>query len=141
MVADALSRKSIHHLCSTLSRVSLRDEIEKMGVHVIKKGENIGDLTIEPELYSEIREKQQYGSRIAKWWALAANGETTWLGLDTDASLYFEGCWCVPDDEELQRSILSEAHNTPYSVHPGGDKLYKGLKKTFWWPGMKREVA
>ena len=36
---------------------------------------------------------------------------------------------------------MSEAHNTPYSVHPGGDKLDKDLKQNFWWPGMKREVA
>ncbi|CAH9107429.1 unnamed protein product, partial [Cuscuta europaea] len=36
---------------------------------------------------------------------------------------------------------MEEGHNTPYSVHPGGDKLYKDLKKNFWWPGMKREVA
>ena len=30
---------------------------------------------------------------------------------------------------------------TLYSVHPSGDKLYKDLKQTFWWPNMKREVA
>ena len=36
---------------------------------------------------------------------------------------------------------MSEAHSTPYSVHPGGDKLYKDLKMTFWWPNMKREIA
>ena len=36
---------------------------------------------------------------------------------------------------------MEEGHNTPYSVHPGGDKLYKDLKKVYWWPRMKREVA
>ncbi|XP_074297602.1 peptidyl-prolyl cis-trans isomerase FKBP65-like [Silene latifolia] len=36
---------------------------------------------------------------------------------------------------------MTEAHCTPYSVHPGGDKLYMDLKKTFWWPDMKKEVA
>ncbi|XP_074306221.1 uncharacterized protein LOC141641461 [Silene latifolia] len=36
---------------------------------------------------------------------------------------------------------MTEAYCTPYSVYPGGDKLYKALKKTFWWPGMKKEVA
>ncbi|XP_074305949.1 uncharacterized protein LOC141641177 [Silene latifolia] len=56
-------------------------------------------------------------------------------------SLRFKGRWCVPDDEELKRNILTEAHNTPYYVHPGGDKLYKDLKKTFLWPGIKKEVA
>ncbi|XP_074297160.1 uncharacterized protein LOC141627849 [Silene latifolia] len=81
VVADALRRKSIHHLCSVLSRVSLREEIEKMGVHVIRKGETTGDLTVEPELYSKIFEKQQYDLGMAKWWAFVASAKTTRLGL------------------------------------------------------------
>ena len=36
---------------------------------------------------------------------------------------------------------MEEGHNTPYSIHPGGDKLYKDLKKVYWWPNMKKEVA
>ncbi|XP_074297880.1 uncharacterized protein LOC141628674 [Silene latifolia] len=36
---------------------------------------------------------------------------------------------------------MTDAYCTPYSVHPGGDKLYKDLKKTFWWLGLKKEVA
>ncbi|XP_074291190.1 protein FAR1-RELATED SEQUENCE 7-like [Silene latifolia] len=36
---------------------------------------------------------------------------------------------------------MTEARCTLYSVHLGGDKLYKYLKKTFWWPGMKKDVA
>lgn len=36
---------------------------------------------------------------------------------------------------------MEEAHNSPYSMHPGGDKLYKDMKKVFRWPNMKREVA
>ncbi|XP_010684432.1 uncharacterized protein LOC104898992 [Beta vulgaris subsp. vulgaris] len=51
------------------------------------------------------------------------------------------GRWCVPNDLELKKKILEEAHCTPYSVHPGCDKLYKDLKANFWWPCMMREVA
>ena len=58
-----------------------------------------------------------------------------------DGSLRYKGRWCLPKDDELKRRVMKEAHSTPYSVHPGGDKLYKDLKKTFWWPNMKREVA
>ncbi|XP_074297727.1 uncharacterized protein LOC141628488 [Silene latifolia] len=36
---------------------------------------------------------------------------------------------------------MTEAHCTPYSVHLGSDKLYKILKKTLWWPSMKKDVA
>ena len=27
------------------------------------------------------------------------------------------------------------------TVHPGGTKMYKDLKRNFWWEGMKREIA
>ncbi|XP_074300800.1 uncharacterized protein LOC141632122 [Silene latifolia] len=102
VVADALSRKSVHSLCTILSRLKLRDEVEKMGIHVIRKGDVFGDYTMEPEIYEEIR-----------------------------VILRFEERWCVPANEDLKRKIMTEAHATPYSVHLGGDKLYKDLKKTF----------
>ena len=35
----------------------------------------------------------------------------------------------------------SEAHDSPYSIHPGGTKTYQDLKERFWWHGMKRETA
>ncbi|XP_057249962.1 uncharacterized protein LOC130591075 [Beta vulgaris subsp. vulgaris] len=56
-------------------------------------------------------------------------------------SMVFRGRTCVPDKEALKKRILEEAHNNPFSVHPGGKKLYKDLKQTFWWSNMKQEVA
>ncbi|WVZ93662.1 LOW QUALITY PROTEIN: hypothetical protein U9M48_039627 [Paspalum notatum var. saurae] len=37
--------------------------------------------------------------------------------------------------------VLTEAHETAYSIHPGSEKMYQDLKQKFWWYGMKREVA
>jgi hypothetical protein len=36
---------------------------------------------------------------------------------------------------------MKEAHGTPYSIHPGGTKMYQDLKETFRWHGMKRDIA
>ena len=36
---------------------------------------------------------------------------------------------------------MEEAHRTKYSVHPGSDKMYLDLKKQYWWPNMKAEIA
>ena len=43
--------------------------------------------------------------------------------------------------DQIQKLILSEAHDTAYSIHPGGTKMYYDLKEKFWWYGMKRAVA
>ena len=48
---------------------------------------------------------------------------------------------CVPDIQEIKSIILKEAHETPYSIHPGSTKMYMDLKKVFWWNNMKREIA
>ncbi|XP_074265853.1 uncharacterized protein LOC141588302 [Silene latifolia] len=144
VVADALSRKSIHALISARSRVRMLGELRKMGIYMIRRGEPIGDMTVEPELYEEIRELQKEDARVQKWRRAVEQAGTepySKFSIHSDGSLRFGQRWCVPANEELKRKILTEAHATPYSVHPGGDKLYKDLKKTFWWPNMKKEVT
>jgi hypothetical protein len=49
-----------------------------------------------------------------------------------------DGRTVVPNDVELRRDILNEAHHT---IHPENTKMYQDLKKKFWWCGMKRNVA
>ncbi|KAK1679753.1 hypothetical protein QYE76_040601 [Lolium multiflorum] len=55
--------------------------------------------------------------------------------------LWYNGRLCVPSDSELKQVILKEAHDTLYSIHPGGTKMYQDLKEQFWWHGMKREIG
>ncbi|WMV19086.1 hypothetical protein MTR67_012471 [Solanum verrucosum] len=37
--------------------------------------------------------------------------------------------------------ILTEPHNSKYSIHPGNIKMYRDLQKVFLWNGMKRDIA
>jgi len=48
---------------------------------------------------------------------------------------------CVPNNEEIKKMILEEAHQSKLSTHSSTTKMYQDLKKMFWWPKMKREVA
>ena len=48
---------------------------------------------------------------------------------------------CVPDVDGLRQRILQEAHNAPYSVHPGVTKMYQDVKGMYWWNGIKKDVA
>ncbi|WVZ80698.1 LOW QUALITY PROTEIN: hypothetical protein U9M48_028155 [Paspalum notatum var. saurae] len=41
----------------------------------------------------------------------------------------------------IRKLILSEAHDTAYSIHPRSTKMYYDSKERFWWYGMKRAVA
>ncbi|GKB84596.1 putative reverse transcriptase domain-containing protein [Tanacetum coccineum] len=42
---------------------------------------------------------------------------------------------------DRQTLIMHESHKSKYSIHPGSDKMYQDLKKLYWWPNMKAEIA
>nr|GEU48597.1 putative reverse transcriptase domain-containing protein [Tanacetum cinerariifolium] len=37
--------------------------------------------------------------------------------------------------------IMHESHKSKYSIHPGSDKMYQDLKKLYWLPNMKADIA
>ena len=53
----------------------------------------------------------------------------------------FDNQLCVPNDPDLKEEILKKAHNTSYTIHPGGTKMYRDLRETFWWNNMKRQIV
>ena len=48
---------------------------------------------------------------------------------------------CVPDVDDLRKSIMEEAHCFAYAMHPGSTKIYCTIKVNYWWSGMKKDVA
>ena len=42
--------------------------------------------------------------------------------------LYYKNRVCVPDDNDLRKVILEEAHNGSFAIHPGSTKMYQDLK-------------
>ncbi len=53
------------------------------------------------------------------------------FSISPDGILHCKGRLCIPDDAQLKEQILSEAHTTPYLVHPGTTKMYKDLREQF----------
>ncbi|GJX26532.1 putative reverse transcriptase domain-containing protein [Tanacetum coccineum] len=47
----------------------------------------------------------------------------------------------IPCFGNLRALIMHESHKSKYSIHPGSDKMYQDLKKLYWWPNMKPEIA
>ena len=72
---------------------------------------------------------------------MVRNGDKTKFLEKEAGSLYFQHRLCVPNDKELKQKLLFEAHNTVFTMHPGGNKMYQDLKQLYWWKGMKRDVT
>jgi hypothetical protein len=60
---------------------------------------------------------------------------------DEQGTMWFKDRICFPDIESLHETILREAHDSDYSIHPGSTKMHQDLKQKYWWYGLKRDVA
>jgi hypothetical protein len=60
---------------------------------------------------------------------------------DYEGVLWYKGRICVPDVKELKDKILRESHESTYSIHLGGNKMYLSHNATYWWYKIKRDVA
>ncbi|GJY25235.1 putative reverse transcriptase domain-containing protein [Tanacetum coccineum] len=58
-----------------------------------------------------------------------------------DGTLCLNGRSWIPCFGDLRTLIMHESHKSKYSIHPGSDKMYRDLKKLYWWPNMKAEIA
>ncbi|GKF13863.1 putative reverse transcriptase domain-containing protein, partial [Tanacetum coccineum] len=47
----------------------------------------------------------------------------------------------IPCFGNLRALIMPESHKSKYSIHLGSEKMYQDLKKLYWWPNMKVEIA
>ncbi|GKB18348.1 putative reverse transcriptase domain-containing protein [Tanacetum coccineum] len=48
---------------------------------------------------------------------------------------------CYPFMCKLRTVIMHESYKSKYSIHPGSDKMYQDMKKLYWWPNMKANIA
>ena len=94
-----------------------------------------------PTLESEIRQHQKDDEKLQEIRELLKKGKAPHFREDDQGTLWYKNRICVPDVNDLRKLILSEAHDTANSIHPGSTKMYYDLKERFWWYGIKRSVA
>ncbi|KAA0047194.1 DNA/RNA polymerases superfamily protein [Cucumis melo var. makuwa] len=98
-------------------------------------------LSRKPTLRQRIIDAQSNDPYLVEKRGLAEAGQVVEFSLSSDGGLLFERRLCVPSDSAVKTELLSEAHSSPFSMHPGSTKMYQDLKRVYWWRNMKREVA
>ncbi|GJS59743.1 putative reverse transcriptase domain-containing protein [Tanacetum coccineum] len=58
-----------------------------------------------------------------------------------DGTLCLHGRSWLPCYGDLRSVIMHESHKSKYSIHPGSKKMYQDVKKQYWWPNMKADIA
>ncbi|WVZ80632.1 LOW QUALITY PROTEIN: hypothetical protein U9M48_028091 [Paspalum notatum var. saurae] len=101
----------------------------------------VATFEAEPTLEQEIRNHQKTDEKIREMREQIKLGKAPHFREDERGTVWYKNRICVPDVDSIKKLILSEAHDTAYSIHPGSTKMYHDLKERFWWYGMKRAVA
>jgi ribonuclease HI len=139
VVADALSRKAYcHHLVT--QELRLREEMEKLNLSVVPHSYNY-NLSVRPVLDDQIKEAQKDDEKLMEIKAQTGENKAPDFRVDKDGVLWFKKRLCVPKQGHYRQTILDEAHNSAYSIHPGATKMYLDLKEKYWWNGMKGDIA
>ena len=86
-------------------------------------------------------EAQKSDEKISAIVSQNREGNETEFSVNDDGFLYYRDRVCVPNDDELKKFILKEAHSGSFAMHLGSTKMYQDLKTSYQWSGMKKDVS
>ena len=119
VVADALGRKS--HVNTLMTRElpkELAEDLRELCLEIVPRG-CVAALEIHSTLMDKIREAQKSDKEIASIKEKMSKVKAKGFCEDEHDTLWFEDSVYVPNDPEIRKLILQEAHDSPYSIHPG----------------------
>ena len=108
----------------------------------LNHAEVLAHIALTSELLEQIiLEQRQDPKEIPHFRKLIAEGRGPHFSVDEHGVVRYKDRLVVPFSEELRRKILSEAHYSKLSIHPGSDKMYHGLRCLYWWSNMKQDIT
>ncbi|WVZ76278.1 LOW QUALITY PROTEIN: hypothetical protein U9M48_024265 [Paspalum notatum var. saurae] len=138
VVADALSRRAHCNVIEARPTVRvLCCEIDEIELPTEQLAE-LYNLIIEPTIKEQIITAQKQDKGMAFIREGMDEKKRACFALDDQGVLWFRNRLVVPKDMELRKRILDEAHTSMFTMHPGSNKMYQDLKRSF---GGLREIA
>ncbi|GJU17297.1 putative reverse transcriptase domain-containing protein [Tanacetum coccineum] len=125
VVSDALSRKE------WIKPLRVQALVMTIGLNLPKQ---ILEAQIEAQKPENIK-KEDVGGMIRK------DIPKEKLEPHVDGTLCLNGRSWLPCYGDLRTVIMHESYKSKYSIHPGSDKMYQDMKKLYWWPNMKADIA
>jgi hypothetical protein len=141
VMADALSRRShVSQLVVDSIPFELCEEFDKLNLRIVANTEAT-KMEVGSNLLQEIQKGQVEDEKIEEIKRNTKEEKSPGFLEDEEGVLWYKGRIYVPYVKELKDKILREVHESTYSIHLGGNKMYHDLKVTYWFYGMKRDVA
>jgi hypothetical protein len=108
-------------LCEEFNKLSLR----------IAANTKVMEMEVGSSLLQEIQKGQFEDEKIQETKRNMKEEKSPGFSEDEEGVLCYKGRICVPNVKELKDKILREAHESAYSIHPRGNKMYHDLKATY----------
>jgi hypothetical protein len=115
-------------------------KIRKLNIRIIANMEAM-EMEVGSNLLQEIWKGQVEDEKVQEIKHNIKDEMSSGFLEDEEGVLWYKRRVCMPNIMELQDKILHDAHESAYSIHPGGNKMYHDIKATYWWYGMKKDVA
>ena len=103
-------------------------------------GTIVAELIARPEMLNQVIEAQKNDEKISAIVKHIGDDKETEFTVNENGVFYYKDRVCVPDDNDLRKSILEQAHSGSFSIHPDSTKMYQDFKMSFRWSEMKRDV-
>jgi hypothetical protein len=131
VVVDALSRRShVSQLVVDIMPLELCEEFNKLNLRIIANTKTM-EIEVGSCLLQEIRRGQLEDEKVQEIKRNIKEGKSPGFSEDDEGVLWYKGMICVPNVKELKDKIRREAHESAYSIHPRGNKMYHDLKTTY----------
>ena len=101
----------------------------------------LDQLKAQPILKLMIIDSHKNDIELQKKIQLVKDGGKTQYSIGDDGGIYHKGRLCVSEDMGVKNKLLHEAHNTVFTMRPGGNKMYQDLKQYYGWQGMKKDMT
>src|ERR1044072_5576643 len=121
VVADALSRKSLHMSMLMVKEWELLEQFRDLSLVCEETyfGVKLGMMKLTSGVLEEIRDGQKSDLVLVDKLTLVNQGQAGEVRIDENGVLICRDRVCVPDVRDVQKRILEEGHRSGLSIHPG----------------------
>jgi hypothetical protein len=126
-----LSRKEhVHSAIVAQLPEEIVEDFRRLNLGIVAHTEGV-TIDVEPTLEQEIRKGQIGDAKIQEIKDLITEDKGPEFMEDEQDTVWFKDRICVPNIDSLRETILKEAHDSNYSIHPSSTKMYQDLKQKY----------
>ena len=103
-------------------------EFERLNLSIVSQTEGV-TLEVVSTLEKDIRKGQLEDEKIKEITEQMKEEKALDFIEDARGTIWFKKRIRVPDIKSIKETILREAHDSAYSIHPGSTKMYQDLKQ------------